>query len=195
MPATKIKADESLLIESSRQEGVTYGLLKGGAPTGIARSACDSIGVDEKAVPGTFIAYLVYRKPDRPKSKTIYNLHRQSLLPAHASISHNKPKWGSIPSATFYGDDVKPEKEAYYSVVTKKYNYVFIEISAARGPSIYCRCKTQFFSLNFRVGQSPGKMRFASFRQLGMDQGRGRPVFANGFLGAFLGKGEWVRPR
>jgi hypothetical protein len=89
------------------------------------------------------MAYLVYRKLDRPESKTIYNL--QSQLPAHAGISHNRPKWDSIQAATLYGDNVKAKEKRrlIYSVVTRKvYNYVFIEILATRGPSF--RCKTQF---------------------------------------------------
>lgn len=89
MLATKIRVDESLLVESSRQEGVSYGPLRGEAPTSIARSTCDSIGVDEKAVPGTFMVYLVYRKPDRPKSKTIYNLHRVSYQRMQVSTTTN----------------------------------------------------------------------------------------------------------
>jgi hypothetical protein len=75
-------------MEISRQKGVTG--YSEGAPTSIARSACGSTGVDPKAVPGTFMVYLVYGKPDRPKSKAIFNLQIQ--VPAHAGISHNKPK-------------------------------------------------------------------------------------------------------
>lgn len=86
MLATKIKVDEFLLMENSRQEGVSYGPLKGEAPTSIARSTCDNIGVDEKAVLGTFMAYLAYRKLDRLKSKTIYNLHRVSYQPQQTQI-------------------------------------------------------------------------------------------------------------
>lgn len=127
-----------------RQKDVSYELLKGGAPTSTARCAYDSIGVDEKAASGTFMAYLVYRKLDRPKSKTIYNLHRVSCRRMQVSATTGPNGTAFRPRLfTVTMSSPKEKRRLIYSVVTRKvYNYVFIEIFGDQGPSF--RCKTQF---------------------------------------------------